>query len=341
MGYVFLLIASFAGITKMAAMKGGGKICPGAYNSIRINAFRSLLCAAVALVVFFATGARASNAERKLWLLSGLSNAVMMFAWLLCSQRISLVFVEAFCMLGSVAIPLFLAPVLYAGETVNARQWVGVACLSAALIFLSLKPKTHGKFAADKRSGAQTQNVVKIPKTRTAGEKDAAESAAVDASAPAGKKTKKAAAVTAVYIVLLILSNAGVSVTQKLYPVRAGKEYTPFFNLATFGVVLACFFGVLLGGKAFAGKKMLPENAASGKKLALFVFVAAVMIYVYSFFATLSAEALPSAVYYPLARGISMLLTVLCDALIFKQKITKNVCAGLAFIFAAILLTSL
>lgn len=46
MGYVFLLIASFAGITKMAAMKGCGKVCPGAYNSVRINAFRSLLCAA-------------------------------------------------------------------------------------------------------------------------------------------------------------------------------------------------------------------------------------------------------------------------------------------------------
>lgn len=27
-------------------MKGCGKVCPGAYNSVRINAFRSLLCAA-------------------------------------------------------------------------------------------------------------------------------------------------------------------------------------------------------------------------------------------------------------------------------------------------------
>lgn len=52
MGYVFLLIASFAGITKMAAMKGCGKVCPGAYNSVRINAFRSLLCAAVAVMIY-------------------------------------------------------------------------------------------------------------------------------------------------------------------------------------------------------------------------------------------------------------------------------------------------
>ena len=42
-----------------------------------------------------------------------------------------------------------------------------------------------------------------------------------------------------------------------------------------------------------------------------------------------------------LARGVSMLLTVLCDSIVFRQKITGNVWAALAFIFAAIALTSL
>lgn len=324
MGYVFLLIASFAGITKMAAMKGCGKVCPGAYNSVRINAFRSLLCAAVALAVFLASGARAEKEEWWLWLISGVSNAAMMFAWLLCSERIGLVFVESFCMLGSVAIPLFLAPVLYEGEAVNARQWAGAACLLAALALLFAKRKN-----AAARDGETKEFSGNIPERAAAQtEKTAAE-------------RRKAAAITAAYIALLVLSNAGVSITQKLYPVRAGKEYAPFFNLMTFFVVCACFLAALLAGKAFAGKRLLPENAASGKKLAAFVSVAAVMIYVYSFFATLAAEALPSAVYYPLARGVSMLLTVLCDLIVFRQKITGNVWAALAFIFAAIALTSL
>ncbi len=324
MGYVFLLIASFAGITKMAAMKGCGKVCPGAYNSVRINAFRSLLCAAVALAVFLASGARAEKEEWWLWLISGVSNAAMMFAWLLSSERIGLVFVESFCMLGSVAIPLFLAPVLYEGEAVNARQWAGAACLLAALALLFAKRKN-----AAARGGETKELSENIPERAAAQtEKTAAE-------------RRKAAAITAAYIVLLVLSNAGVSITQKLYPVRAGKEYAPFFNLMTFFVVCACFLAALLAGKTFAGKRLLPENAASGKKLAAFVSVAAVMIYVYSFFATLAAEALPSAVYYPLARGVSMLLTVLCDSIVFRQKITGNVWAALAFIFAAIALTSL
>ena len=333
MGYVFLLIASFAGISKMAAMKSSGRLCPGKYNSIRINAFRSLICSAVALAVFFATGARVSSGGWWLWLVSGVSNAVMMFAWLLCSERVPLVFVESFSMLGSVAIPLFLAPVLYAGESVSPLQWAGVICLLVALIFLSPKPKRKlAAAAATAENAAKTANGV---------ENGAANDAPAETASARSAEKKKAALVTAAYIVLLILSNAGVSLTQKLYPVRVGKEYTPFFNLATFGVVLLCFFGVLFGGKAFAGKKMLIGNAASGRKLALYVSIAAVMIYVYSFFATLAAEALPSAVYYPLARGVSMLLTVLCDFFVFRQKITKNDVAGLAFIFAAIVLTSL
>ena len=325
MGYVFLLIASFAGITKMAAMKGCGKVCPGAYNSVRINAFRSLLCAAVALAVFLASGARAEKEEWWLWLISGASNAAMMFAWLLCSERIGLVFVETFCMLGSVAIPLFLAPVLYEGEAVNARQWAGAACLLAAPALLFAKRKN----AVAARGGETKEFSGNSPERAAAQtEKTAAE-------------RSKAAAITAAYIVLLVLSNAGVSITQKLYPARTGKEYAPFFNLMTFFAVCACFLAALLAEKAFAGKRLLPENAASGKKLAAFVSVAAVMIYVYSFCATLAAEALPSAVYYPLARGVSMLLTVLCDSIVFRQKITGNVWAALAFIFAAIALTSL
>ena len=44
---------------------------------------------------------------------------------------------------------------------------------------------------------------------------------------------------------------------------------------------------------------------------------------------------------YPLARGVGMLFTALCDTLIFREKITKGLIVGLIFIFAAIVLTNL
>lgn len=45
----------------------------------------------------------------------------------------------------------------------------------------------------------------------------------------------------AAYIALPVLSNAAVSITQKPCSARVGKEYAPFFNAATIGVVLLCF----------------------------------------------------------------------------------------------------
>lgn len=318
MGYLFLIVASLAGIFKVVAMKQSGKICPGEYNSVRINTFRALICVVVSVIAFLLSGEKAIGDYWWIWLLSGASNALMMFVWILCTQRISLIFVETFCLIGSTAIPMLLSPFLYKGETVGIWQWLGVICLAAAVVFLSLKPKTpsvdgeNKEETDDKRQGGKAKTVF-----------------------------KSAGVITAIYIFLLILSNVGVSVTQKLYPARAGEGYTAFFNLMTFLVVLTCFLVVLLYGKTVEKKRLLPENAASGKKLVVYVAIAAVMIYVYQYFSTLAGGLLPSAVFYPLARGLSMCLTVTCDVLVFKQKITKNVCMGLVFIIAAIVLTNL
>ena len=304
MGYLFLILANIAGISKVAVMKGIGKKCPGKYNSVRINAFRALICALVSVAIFCFSGAKSESGHWWIWLVSGVSNALMMFVWILCTQKIGLVFVETFCMIGAVAIPMLLAPLLYKGERVSLWQWLGAACLLAALIVLSAKPKAAGP-------------VVEKPERKRGGPAFAA------------------------CIALLILSNVGVSVTQKLYPARVGKEYTPYFNLMTFGVVFLCFAAVLLYGKLVKKKSLLPDSAILGKQLAGFVSIAALMIYVYQYFSTQAAAALPSAVYYPLSRGVGMILTAACDAVIFKQRITKNTMVGVFFIFASILLTNL
>lgn len=313
MSYLFLIIACFSGICKVVAMKSCGRVCPGEYNSVRINTLRACICGLVSAVIFFASGAQAEGQYWWICLLSGISNAVMMFVWILCTQRISLIFVETFCLIGSTAIPLLLAPLLYEGETVSPLQWCGVACLLGAVLALSARP-------------------------RTAREKEGAgEEAPLEDAAPA----HRAAILTGVYVLLLVLSALGLSLSQKLYPTYAGEAYTPWFNLMTFAIVLACFAVVLLGGRIFRGKAFMPESVASGKKLLLFVSIAAVMIYVHQYFSTLAAGMLSSAIFYPLSRGINMLLTVVCDVTIFHQKLTRNTCIGLLFIFASIILTNL
>ena len=227
----------------------------------------------------------------------------MMFLWGTCTQRIGLIYLETFAIIGSTAIPMIIAPLLYEGETVSLLQWVGVLCLLIAVIVLSLKQKVQ--------NGTSTTKV---------------------------KENKNGKIIGIIYVLLLILSYVGASVSQKLYPTLIGQEYTAYFNLMTFIVVLICFSLVLISGKIFKKKTLLPENSIQSKKLFLYVFVAAVMIYVYQYFSTLAAGMLPSAIFYPLIKGISMLLTVLCDVLIYKQKMTKNTVIGLLFVFTAIIL---
>lgn len=309
MGYLFLIFASLAGISKVVAMKQSGKVCSGEYNSVRINSFRALICFIVSVCTFFVTGAKFQGEYLWICFLSGISNAVMMFVWILCTQRMGLIFVETFCLIGSTAIPVLISPFLYANEGVSLLQWIGVACLFSAVIFLSLKVEKTSQTDGDCKAE--------------------------------GVKQKPFDFLTVVYVILLIASNVGVSVTQKLYPSRVGSEYTAFFNLATFTVIFLCFALVLAFGKIFKKKSLLPDNPSSWKKLFLLIAVAAVMIYLYQYLSTLAAAALPSAVFYPLARGISMFLTVVCDVLLFKQKITKNIVISLIFIFAAIILTNL
>lgn len=327
MEYVFLIIALFTGIVKVIAVKNSGRLCPGEYNSVRINFLRAVICVLVSLIMFFAAGAPALGAHWWIWLASGLFNALLMFVWILCTQRAGLVFVETFGLVGSVAVPLVLAPFLYSGESVTLLQWCGVVCLFAAVILLAL-----GKGGAAKKpqKAVEQAALTQTELTQTAQQEEPSKKT---------KKAKSAGLITAVYIALYVISNAGISITPKLYMEYTGGGYETFFNLMTFAVVLACFSVVLVCGKIFKGKSILPENSSSSKKTAIYILIAAIMMYSYQIFMSL-ASALPSAVLYPLLRGGSILLTVWCDAVIYKQKITPATCAGVAFAVIAIVLTS-
>ena len=304
MEYIFLLIANFAGISKVVAMKCSGKVCSGEYNSVRINTLRSILCGIVSVIMFLIAGAKAQSSGWWIWLISGLSNALMMFLWVICTQKISLIYLETFSIIGSTAIPMIIGPYIYQGESVTLLQWLGVACLLLAVIALSVKPKLK-----------QEVNL------------------------PPVKKKENSKLLIVAYVLLLILSYVGVSVSQKLYPTFVGKEYTEFFNLMTFSVVLLCFSMVLVFGKVFKKQSFMPKD--SSKSLLIFIVIAAVMIYVYQYFSTLAAGMMPSAVFYPLLKGIAMTLTVVCDVVIFKQRMTINKVVGLIFVFAAIILINI
>lgn len=318
MGYVFLLLTNLCGITKVVCMKKCGRLFPGKDNGIRINSLRAFICACVSVVIFLCSGAKATMNNAYIWVISGVSNAGLLFFWLICSERASLIYVETFGLFGSVVIPLLLAPVLYEGESVNVFQWLGIACLLLAAVVLSVK------FPDKAKKAALTAN----------GEAEEAREAA--------KKSFNENFVTAICLVFLILSNAGVWVTQKSFVKKIGDGYLPFFNLMTFCTVLLCFAAATLVGIMTKRKRGEEKSKAEplGVKGFMLVFLAAVAIYAFQYFGSVASGKLDSAVYYPLVSGISIVLTVLGDVVIFKQKLNKNMVIAFALVLCTIILTN-
>lgn len=322
-------------------MKKAGLGAKGNYNSVRINFIRSAICLIVSLAVFFATGASFTADFLWICLLSGAANALSMFSWIICSEKANLVLVEIFSLIGSVAVPLILSPALY-GESVSLVNIVGVILLFIAAVIFSIKPEN---FVGNTEKEAEP--TIKID------DSDASENAAAVAEKQAKiteertkltKQSLKNFLSTAFFLVLSGLSLAAISVTQKLYVYKVGKNYNAFFNLITFLCVFIGFFAVAIIGKIFYKKNFLPEitcpnpNGAEAadksikrqtELLYVYIIVAAVCIYVFQYFSALAANILPSAVFYPLSQGAQMILSAISDAAIFKRKLTAFTIIGL------------
>jgi drug/metabolite transporter (DMT)-like permease len=60
----------------------------------------------------------------------------MLFAWILATASAPIYFIEVFCMIGGVLMPMLLSPFLL-GESIGPVQWVGAVLLVFAAFFLS------------------------------------------------------------------------------------------------------------------------------------------------------------------------------------------------------------
>lgn len=321
-------------------MKKAGLGAKGNYNSVRINFIRSAICLIVSLTVFFVAGASFTADFLWICLLSGAANALSMFSWIICSEKANLVLVEIFSLIGSVAVPLILSPALY-GESVSLINIIGVILLFIAAVIFSIKSEN---FVGNTEKEAEP--TIKIDDSDAS--EDATEVAEGQTTTEEQTKTTKQSLKnflsTAFFLVLSGLSLAAISVTQKLYVYKVGKNYNAFFNLITFLCVFIGFFAVAVIGKIFYKKSFLPEitcpnpsgSEADGKNtkkqtelLYVYIIVAAVCIYVFQYFSALAANILPSAVFYPLSQGAQMILSAISDAAIFKRKLTAFTIIGL------------
>ena len=329
-------------------MKKAGLCAKGNYNSVRINFIRSAICLIVSAAVFFAAGANFTADFLWICLISGVANALSMFSWIICSEKANLILVEIFSLIGSVAVPLMLSPALY-GETVSAVNVSGVILLFFAAAIFSVKPerfiKEHGKGKEENPSHAVSDK------------KDTDNEVNSDQKTNSKRKLNlKSSLSTAMFLILSCVSLAAISVTQKLYIYKVGKNYNAFFNLITFLCVFLGFFAVAVIGKIFYKKSFLPEitcpppiGADNGGKstkrqtglLYVYIIVAAVCIYVFQYFSSLAANILPSAVFYPLSQGAQMILSAISDAAIFKKRLTPFTIIGLTITVIGVIIINI
>ncbi len=148
MGIFYLIGAKATAIGKMIAMKKCGDAAKGAENSLRINLIRSLGCVIISLIICVFAGFKGVSAVGFFFsVLSGIANALLLFAWVLCAEKCSLCTVEIFCMIGGVALPMLVAPLMFEGETVSLLQWAGALMLLPSAYCFSKKNESGAAFS--------------------------------------------------------------------------------------------------------------------------------------------------------------------------------------------------
>lgn len=138
MGYLFLLIALFAGVTKGYCGKKTSGYTTGFRDAISANSIRMLLCTAIGFVLILITeGLGVLIQTRDVLLisaLSGVSTAIFVVTWLISVKKSAYMMLDIFLMLG-VLIPI-IASNLFFHEPIKLTQWLGMIVLFAAVVIM-------------------------------------------------------------------------------------------------------------------------------------------------------------------------------------------------------------
>ena len=138
MGYLFLLIALLAGVTKGYCGKKTSGYTNCFCDAALANIVRMMVCIVIGFVLILVTGDfKKLIPNRELLListLSGISTAVFVVTWLISVKKGAYMMLDIFLMLG-VLIPLIASQIFF-NEVIKSTQWIGIAVLLAAVVIM-------------------------------------------------------------------------------------------------------------------------------------------------------------------------------------------------------------
>ena len=301
--YISLLIAQLGINGKQYSMKKCGRLAPGPFNSVCINTMRAFICLIVSVFIWMIAGGGATT----LWghviiVISGVGTALNLFTWILSSRFVSLTLLESACMMGSLVLPMILAPYIYDGETVSVCQWIG--CLLVIISVFLFANKTE---KGVKREGSLLGRIAIVT-------------------------------VCAVGITLATIFKKYyiVHIQEKGL---GSAEYFTLINFVTvlgfFAVLFAFYYAKEHKTASAVGEGVeLPY-----KKVWFFILIAAASLYVNELF-TVYANQLDAAIYLPLSKGLNVVCTFIMDLLVFKDKLTVKKMIGIFTVLAAVILVN-
>ena len=129
------------------------------------------------------------------------------------------------------------------------------------------------------------------------------------------------------------------SFSQKLFVHQVPYSTSAVFNFYTYvfsAITLLILYGCSVRTAHKKGE-VTPSIWPILKKIAGYVLVMALCLYLNTFFKTEAAALLPAAQLYPLSSGVALILSSLMAAIFFHEKLTPKAILGIALSFVGIL----
>lgn len=138
MGYIFLFIALFAGVTKGYCGKKTSGYTNDFNDAILANTIRMVLCIVIGFaMILISEGVSTLKPSTEMLLisaLSGVSTAIFVVSWLISVKKSAYMMLDIFLMFG-VLLPLIASDIFF-NEVIEPTQWIGIAVLLAAVVIM-------------------------------------------------------------------------------------------------------------------------------------------------------------------------------------------------------------
>lgn len=138
-------------------------------------------------------------------------------------------------------------------------------------------------------------------------------------------------------LILCGVANGLTDFSQKLFVKTVEGGSAAVFNFYTYvfsaAVLLVFYLASRMGNKGEKGGEIKVI-----KNVGLYVLVMSVCLFLNSYFKTLAAGILPSALLYPLSQGASLILSSFMSALLFKERLTLKCIIGIVLSFIALII---